>query len=369
MGNATANGVGEFSYTLTIPDDASLGIHQIMAIDTTTGKMGSTPFRVILITLNPNKGPVGTSVKVNGAGFSPETQTKVTFNDMLMGYAWVDNFGNFTFTFNIPLSVAGSYTIKALADEGNYACATFTVVDVTPLDVKVDVGAVYFRGEIAEFYSQVVFKGVAVNATGISAVLYCPDGETVSYRYPENITLITTGLYKISYTIPGDATTDTYTLVVTASYVTDIVQANGTSFKCFQISPTLTSLNARVVGIKEDIATVIMPDLRTIKFNLTAMNATLENIFVKVLAINYTTATIQTTIGVINCTITSVEGDMATIVVPGLGQIQTDISGLKGTEETRTLSQYLVIIIALIAATSASLSVIFMKRRKTKESR
>ena len=368
MGNTTANDVGEFYYTLTVPDDAALGIHQIMAIDTTTGKMGSTPFRVILITLNPNKGPVGTSVKVNGAGFSPETQAKVTFNDMLMGYAWVDNFGNFTFTFNIPFSVAGSYTIKAFAYEGNYACATFTVVDVTPLDVKVDVGAIYFRGEIAEFYSQVAFKGVAVNATGISAVLYCPDGETVSYRYPENITLITTGLYKISYTIPGDATADTYTLVVTANYVTDIVQANGTSFKCFQISPTLTSLNARVVEIKEDIATVILRDLRTIKLNLTDMDATLEKIFVKVLTINNTTATIQTTIGIINGTITSVEDDIATIVVPGLGQIQTSISSLKGMEETRTLSQYLVIIIVLIAA-SASLLMIFMKRRKTEESK
>jgi hypothetical protein len=157
-------------------------------------------------------------------------------------------------------------------------------------------------------------------------------------------------------------------LVIAAEHVTDTIQASGTSFKCFLISPTLTYTNAYVVEIKENMATVVIPDLGAIKLNLTAMNATLDNIFLKVTAINGTTATIQTTLGIMNGTITSIKDNMATIVVPGLGQIETDVSSLKGTQETWTIPQYVTMIMALIAAVTSMLSVMFfLRRRKTTE--
>jgi len=358
--NTTANAVGEFTYLLTVPINATVGIHQIMAVDTSTGRTASAPFRVILITLNPTDGPIGTKATVNGAGFSPESQVTVTFNDMLIGYATVDGFGKFTFTFTIPLSKAETHIVKALDAEGNYACAMFSVVDVTPLVVQIDVGAMYFMGEIAEFYAQTLFKGQAVNATITSAVLYKPDGTTEDLATQA----VTTGLYKIVYTILGNET-GTYTLVVTANYITGTVRANGTSFKCFLVSHTLTLRNKQVIEIRDGVATV-QTDLGFIKLNLTAINATLENIFLKVIAINGTTATIQTTLGMMNVTITSMEGNVATIVTP-IGEIQTDISSLKGTQETWIIPQYVILIIALIAAAGSMLSVIFLTRRKTTE--
>jgi len=359
-GNTTADTVGNFTYLFTVPSNATAGVHEIMAVDTTTGRAASEPFRVIVIYVNPAEGPVGTKVIVNGAGFSPESQVTVTFNDMLMGYAAIDKFGDFTFTFNIPLAVADTYYIKAVDAEGNHAFAAFSVIDVTPLNVQVDVGAFYFLGEIAEFYAQTTFKGQAVNATTLDAVLYKPDG-TTEVLTPQQVT---TGLYKIPYTILGNQT-GTYTLVITASYGTGTVKANGTSFKSFLVSDTFSLMNNQIVEIREGIA-IVKKDLAFVKLNLTAMNATLENIFLKVIAINGTTATIQTTIGVVEGTITgTVVGDIATIVVPGLGEIKTDISDLKGIQGTRALSQYVIIIIALIAATSATLSAIFLNRRKT----
>jgi hypothetical protein len=377
---------------LTVPEDAKVGVHRITAVDIATGRTGLTFFKVILITLNPARGAVGTKVTVKGSGFSPENQTTVTFNDMLIGYAKVDSFGNFTFIFNIPLSSAEAQTIKALDAEANYASATFTVVDLTPLSVQVDVGTIHFRGELAEFYSQTVLKGIAVNATDVSVVLYGPSGEAVNYSYPENITLVTTGLYKILYNIPVNASTGTYTLVITASHVTDTVQASGTSFKCFLISPTLTSMNAYVVEIRENIATVVIPDLGTVKLNLTAIKAmilkingttvdiktalgvikdvNLADIQLKVTAINGTTATIKSILGTMNGTITgTISGDIATIVIPGVGEIQADISSLKGTQETWIIPQYAIIIIALIATVSSTLSLIFLRRRKTTEAK
>jgi len=361
VGNTTANNLGDFTYLLIVPSTATIGVHEIRAVDIVAGKMASQPFRVLILTLNPSAGPVGTKVTVKGAGFTPDSQARITFNDMLMGYALVDSSGNFTFVFNVPVATAEMQLVKAYEAEG-FASATFTVVDVTPLDVQIDVGELHFRGEVAEFYAQTSFKGKAVNATITSAVLYKPDGTSQSLSAQQ----ITTGLYKLSYTIPGNAGVGTYTLVIAAEYLTDTIQASGTSFKCFQISLTLSLLNATIMEINEGIATVIVPDLGMIKLNLTAINATLDNIFVKVLAINGTTATIQTTIGIVNGTITgTLSGDIVSIVVPGLGQIQADISSLKEAQETSVIPQYAIIVISLIAAAGATLSVMLLRRRRT----
>jgi thermitase len=360
IGNTTADEYGNFTYLLTVPP-SSAGLHKIKAVDVTTGETSSETFRVIFIILDPSSGPVGTKASVNGAGFAAESQTTITFNDMFIGYATTDDFGNFTFTFNIPLSSAEPQDVNALDAEGNYAFATFTVVDVTPLDIKMDVGAIYFTGEIAEFYAQTTFKGQAINATIASAVLYKPDG-TSEYLTTQ---LVATGLYKIVYNILGN-TTGTYTLVITANYITDTVQAYGTSFKCFLLSSALTYMNAHVTEIKDKIATVVIPDLGMIRLNLTAMNVTLQGIFLKVISINGTTATIQTTLGVMNGTITRIDNNTATIVTP-IGNIEADISSLKGAQETWIIPQYAIIIIALIAAVSSTLTLFFVRRRKTIE--
>jgi hypothetical protein len=362
--NVTANNVGEFQYELTVPIGASIEVHQITAVDTSTGRTASAPFKVIIITLNPASGPVGTKVVINGSGFTPETKAGITFNDMLIGYAQVDNFGNFTFIFNIPLSTAGAQLIKAYDVEG-FASTTFTVVEIAQLDVQVDVGTIRFRGELVEFYVQTALKGHAIEATSLSAKLYGPEGEIAYYQYPTNITAVAIGFYKITYTIPADADFGTYALVVNAEYISDTVQAFGTSFKSFTISGTLTTMNAYITEIRNGIATIIIPDLGLIKLNLTAINATLDKIFVKVVAINGTVATIQTTLGIMNGTITEIRNGIATIVVPGLGQIQTDVSSLIGTQETWTIPQYLVMVFSIVAAAGAVLlAVLLLRQRK-----
>lgn len=172
-------------------------------------------------------------------------------------------------------------------------------------------------------------------------------------------------MYKIVYDILGN-TTGTYTLVVTANYVKDTVQAYGTSFKCFLLSSTLVYMNAHITEIRDKIATVVIPDLGTIRLNLTAMNVTLQSIFLKVISINGTTATIQTIIGVMNGTITRIDNNTATIVTP-IGNIEADISSLKGAQETWIIPQYAIISIALIAAVSSTLTLFFVRRRKTIE--
>ncbi|MGQ9640509.1 MAG: S8 family serine peptidase [Candidatus Bathycorpusculaceae bacterium] len=282
---------------------------------------------VMSIILDPASGLVGTKVAVIGVGFEPESIVVVTFNDFILGDCITDEFGGFTFVFNVPVSLAENQTVKAYYSQ-DCISAEFTVIEIASLYVQMDVSATYFRGETAEFYAQITFNGKAVNATAVNAVLYKPNG-TAEILTPQ---LIAIGLYKLSYAVPEDASNGTYTLVVAAEYIIENVNASGTSFKCFTISPTLTE------------------------------------IFLKVIEINGTTATIQTLIGIVNGTITEINGNIATIVVPGLGQIQTDISGLKGTQAAWNILQYATLAFALVGAFSAlSSTVLLLRRRKAAE--
>ncbi|MCW3993268.1 MAG: hypothetical protein NWE85_01720, partial [Candidatus Bathyarchaeota archaeon] len=385
MGSTTADTAGEFTCLLTVPINATAGVHEVMVLDVATGGTASTPFRVTLITLNPTEGPVGTKVTVNCAGFLSESQVTVTFNDMLIGYAMTDEFGNFTFTFNIPLSSVETQVVKALDPQDNYAHAMFTVVDTTPLDVQIDVGETYFREEMTEFYAQTTFKGKAVDADITSAVLYKPDGTTESLTAQS----VTTGLYKMSYTIPGDAEAGMYTLVITTSYVTGTIQAEGTAFKCFLISPTLTGWNALLISINGTVG-IIKTDVGLIHLKLDTLNITLisinetlatlnstvgliqtdiENIQLNVTAVNGNIATIETSLGIMNGTITSIEGKVATILVPDVGEIKTDISSLKGTQEAWAIPKGITLVLALIAAIGAVLAVLLLRSRKTTETK
>jgi hypothetical protein len=67
-----------------------------------------------------------------------------------------------------------------------------------------------------------------------------------------------------------------------------------------------------------------------------------------------------------NGTITRIDNNTATIVTP-IGNIEADISSLKGAQETWIIPQYAIIIIALIAAVSSTLTLFFVRRRKTIE--
>lgn len=315
---------------------------------------------VMAIVLNPSSGPAGTKVLVGGVGFDPLSFLTLKFNDMALGSCITDEIGNFAFVFNIPFSTAGNQTVKVYYTE-EFISAEFKVIDLTPLVVEVDVGSIHFIGEIADFYVQTSLMGKAVNATIKKAVLYMPDGTSENI----NAQILAPGFYKLPYTIPNNANIGEYVLVVEAEYVNDTVRASGTSFKGFLISPTLTDTNAYVSEIKENIATTIIPALGAIRLNLTAMNATLENIFLKIVAINGTSVLIQTTIGMMNATITEVNDNIATIVVPGLGQIQDEVLNFKEKQQKWMWTQYLALAFSFVILVGVWLSIaLLIKLRK-----
>jgi subtilisin family serine protease len=333
-----------------------------------------------LITLNPSSGPVGALLNVSGTDFTPSNIVAVTFNDLYIGCATTDSSGNFTFTFNVPVSVAGTQVVKAY-DAYVIGKANFTVVEVTPLGLQLDCGTVHFSGEIVTFYAQTTFKGQPVDATITETLLYKPDGTTGTVPLQQ----VATGLYKGSYSLPSEAEAGSYALTVTATYETDSIISNGASFKSFLVSPTLSGWNALLVGLNGTVGTIrtdlgllqvqfdeINASLASFSGNVVTLNSTLgtiqtdlHTIKLEVTAINGTTATIQTVLGTVNGTVTSINDQTATIMVPRMGQVQADISGLKQTSADWTILQYVIVAVAATAAVSAVVSVAMLKRRKT----
>jgi hypothetical protein len=262
-----------------------------------------------------------------------------------------DNYGiNYTLWYDKTsgLWIGMEYTYDSYSFELKLVTTNIPLVGVpevpplVALDVDVDVGSIHFRGEVAEFYVLVSLLGDPIDA-GISATLYF---NGTSYAdLSASVEHVATGLYRIAYTIPTEAPTGTYALVVNASYLT----IKGTSLKTFLLSPTLTGWNAWLVGIQGNIAT-IKADVATIKASLEAINAKLVSIEGRIATINSTIgliqadvadiklnvtvingniATIQTTLGTIEGRITSIEGCIATIETD-VGTIKTALEGWTG---------------------------------------
>jgi len=187
------------------------------------------------------------------------------------------------------------------------------------LDVQVDVGSIHFRGEMAEFYILVSYLGEPVDDANISAMLYY--NGTLHANLSASVEHVATGLYRVPYTIPIDASAGTYAMVVEATKKIKCLQTlSGIALGSFLLSPTLTSWNAWIIEIQGDIAT-IKTDIGTIKVSLEAINATLVSIDGRIATIETNIGSIQTDIIAINATLKSINGTLATI--------QTDIGEIK----------------------------------------
>jgi thermitase len=327
----------------------------------------------------------------------------------IMGYSW--SFGDGTtgegVAANHFYTESGTYIamLTVRDDDGlNSTVSANVTVARTTLDVQVKAGSIHFRGETVEFYILASSLGKMVDAN-VSATLYF-NGSAVENL--ASIEHVTTGLYRIPYAVPLNASAGTYTLVAEMSYLT----LNGVAIESFLLSPTfsgwdalLIDINGTVGNIKTSLgtvevkldainATLVSIDERTLIINSTlgliradidTVNATLTglagtvatiqtnlgtimvnvaDIKLEVVAINGTAATVQTTLGTMEGTITDVQGDVATVVVPGVGTIQTDVSKLQKAQDTNVVSLYVILAITLIAAAASVLSAILILRSR-----
>jgi hypothetical protein len=147
----------------------------------------------------------------------------------------------------------------------------YVTIPSEPLDVEADVGAMHFNGEIADFCVLVSLSAVPTDAA-LNASLYF-DGALYA-NLTSLVQHVDTGLYRIPYTIPCEAATGTYALVVNA-YNDNANE--GTTLKSFLLSQTLTGWNAWLTEIRNNVAT-IKTDVGTIQVSIENINATIVSI-------------------------------------------------------------------------------------------
>ncbi len=215
------------------------------------------------------------------------------------------------------------------------------------LDMQVNVGTIHFRGEIAEFYVTTSLNGNAINASVWEATLYTEGGTTHVNLLP-NVAAVTVGLYRISYTIPTDAVTGTYALSVKASYRTGMTTATGHATASFIINPTLTSQNSYITEVKDKIATIVIPDLGTIKADLDDINA-------QVTDIDGNVATIQTDIGTMKTDVSNIDG----IVM----NLEDDTAAIDDTTTNTYWISIAAAILAAVAAITATLILVLVRKK------
>jgi len=256
------------------------------------------------------------------------------------------------------------------ADGLNYGqLRVWSIPLVDSLNINVDVGAIHFRGELAEYYLSTSYRGTPITATQTAATLYRPDGTTTSLT----TTPVGTGLYKISYTLPSNAPTGTYTLTVEASYQTNAKDLKGTTLKSFELSPTLTNWNAWLQTIQQDTAT-IKTDIGFIKLNLTAINGNITAIKGNIATIQTDIGTIKADVTTIKAKITSIEDNIATIQTD-LGTVKADVStidtesipSIADTQRSQGAPLYITTAFSVLAAAGAlgTLALILRKRKPT----
>ena len=139
----TTTSTGSFSASVTIPSSATAAPHTISATDASANSASAqftvTASATLSISLNTNTGNVGTSVRVTGTKFAPNSGITISYDGT--AYAQIgsadaaspyniktDSTGGFVGIIEILQSVSGAHTISAQDAAANTASKSITVM-------------------------------------------------------------------------------------------------------------------------------------------------------------------------------------------------------------------------------------------------
>ena len=313
----TTNSTGSFTAFFTVPMDAA-GLHYVSATDPSGHRASNTYDIVPFISITPEGRFQNDLVWIMGRGFSGSSMVSLTWDGTQLvsvpPVVVTDLFGNFNASFRIPVNSFGYHRVVAVDQMGKIVSAQY-LISSSIIDVSLVVSPLHFKGEVAEFVALVSQKGQPFNASTLTASLYQPNGTMKNLT--ASIVTFDTGTYRINYTVPGDTTAGTYTLVLYVSRDFDGVLCTGSALGAFQVSETFNQMNATLGDINGSVATLSL-DTGPIIIKLDEINATLAALNTssngEVLAlINTTSGTILSKLDSINAKINSVQGNVATI--------------------------------------------------------
>ncbi len=187
------------------------------------------------ISLSSYNGPVGTSVTVNGLGFTPDRAYTVTFGTITVATGYCDGTGAFITVFSVPTKARGQYAVTATTSAGDACNSTnFTIRSKVTLSASSgsvgDAVTVDGTGFKASSSVTIYFDDTSVGSATTDA-----DGSfsDATFTVPERLA----GTYNVK---GEDADDDSPTTIFTISAniiitptsgsVGDTVTVNGTSF-------------------------------------------------------------------------------------------------------------------------------------------
>lgn len=125
-----------FSIDFIIPDWVEPGQYQIRAESELGSILAFSLFTILKagIAINGNTGVVDSTLRIDGRGFYANRMISFYFDSGLLGSETADNIGEFSFSFKIPDSTAGSHIFEVKNIEGQSVKAAFRVLPSISLD-------------------------------------------------------------------------------------------------------------------------------------------------------------------------------------------------------------------------------------------
>jgi hypothetical protein len=108
------------SYTLTFyTPEAKKGNHTVYLATNTYANKASATFEVLpSVKIDPEEGPVGTNVTLNGYGFTASQNIQIKFKDTVIQTTTANTVGSWTISYTIPSTPSGGYIFEVDAKEG-----------------------------------------------------------------------------------------------------------------------------------------------------------------------------------------------------------------------------------------------------------
>jgi hypothetical protein len=114
----TATMTGSYEVAFYLPE-ATKGLHNVYLVDNTYAQKASATFEVLpSVKINPEEGPEGTAVTLNGYGFTASQGIQIKFKDTVVTTTAANTVGSWTVPYTIPATPAGGYIFEVEAQEG-----------------------------------------------------------------------------------------------------------------------------------------------------------------------------------------------------------------------------------------------------------
>ncbi len=378
--------LGSFEATFNVPSMPN-GTYTVTADDGINN--ASELFTVIpeILLFPETSGPPSTFVMVTGTGFAPSVNVTIEFDAINVAnyggiVTWLDgSFGTgfFPAVFFVPEVPNGTYIVNATDETGNSATAPFTVPSpVMTLTPNITSGSSIITATGSGFppnmpvllYLEDVFLVDLIDLMAGGQALFAD--EYGSYEYSFIVPVAKPGVYTVAAYRPGidgefavgEEVASAFLTIVEDALLLDIKDEIATIIipDLGTVKANLTDINAKLVSIEGTLATVDT-DLGTVKANLTDINAKLVSIEGTLATVDTDLGTVKANLTDINAKLVSIDGNVATIETD-LGTIETDISDI-GAEVVPTGYEFnlLATILALVAAIGAWLSAMLIRKK------